>query len=150
MLEIGTPAPGTLLTDSEGATLRLTDFRGRSAVLVYFMRTSACPVCNHHVRDLAGRAGTWTAAGVEAMIAVPEDREDAAKWRAKRNVPFRVLTAGAHEAAGLGRGMLGAVQQSGTVLIDRGGVVRYARAASVPTGGYNGDDLAAAVGHLRD
>lgn len=149
MLEIGSTVPDTLLTDSEGAAVRLGDYQDRSAVLVYFLRTTTCPVCNHHVRDLVDRAPTWATAGVEVLLAVPEDRAAAAKWRARRGVPFRVLTGGAHEAVGLGRGMLGTMQQSGTLLVDAGGVVRYARGAAMPTGGYDGKDVAAAVERLR-
>jgi peroxiredoxin len=146
MLEIGTSAPAAPLTDAEGRSVRLTDFRGRSAVLVYFLRTTTCPVCNRHVRDLAERAEALTAAGVEVLVAVPEDREAAAKWRAKRGIPFRVLAGdAAYSAAGLGRGMLGTMQQSGTLLIDVDGVVRYARGAAMPTGGYDGKDVADAV-----
>lgn len=149
MLEIGSTAPDAPLTDSEGAALRLTDYRGHGAVLVYFLRTTSCPVCNHHVRDLTERSATWAAAGVEVLLAVPEDRATAAKWRTRRGIPFRVLTGNAHEAAGLGRGMLGAIQQSGTLLLDAAGTVRYARGATIPTAGYDGKDVAAAVGRLR-
>lgn len=149
MLEIGSPAPAAALTDTEGRTVRLTEFRGRTAVLVYFLRTTTCPVCNHHARDLADRAAGLTAAGVETLLAVPEDRTTAAKWRAKRGVAFRVLTGSAsYTAAGLGRGMLGTMQQSGTLLIDVDGVVRYARGAAMPTGGYDAKDVAAAVAGL--
>jgi hypothetical protein len=43
----------------------------------------------------------------------------------------------AHEAVGLLRAVFGAVQQSGTVVVDRAGLVRYAKAATLPTAGYD-------------
>jgi peroxiredoxin len=149
MLATGTPAPPMALQDTEGRTVRLADYQGRQPVLVYFMRSTSCPVCNRHVRDLVGMAGELADAGVAVLLAVPEDRERAAAWRTRRRIPFPVLAGGApHEAVGLGRKVLGTMRQSGTVLIDDRGVVRHAHGATMPTGGFDKDGVIAAVAAL--
>lgn len=63
---------------------------------------------------------------------------------------MRVLSSSegaAHADAGLGRSWM--LQASGTYLIDRDGMVRYARTATLPTGGYDARELQAALGSLE-
>ncbi|OXM54159.1 peroxiredoxin family protein [Amycolatopsis alba] len=146
MLEIGSTVPDLVLEDTAGKAVRLSDFRGN--VLVYFMRSTTCPVCTGHVKDLARRAGELAAADVRVLIAVPEGRAEAAAWRAKRGLSLQVVTGRGgtpHEAFGLAKKML---QQSGSVLIDREGVVRHAHAATMPTGAYDKKGIAEAVAGL--
>jgi peroxiredoxin len=151
MLETGSPAPDVVLEDTDGQTVRLSDYQG-GHVLVYFMRSTTCPVCNRHVQDLVRRSDELAADGVRVLVAVPEDRRAAAGWKAKRQIPFPVLTGRSgtpHEMVGLSRKVFGSLQQSGSVLIDSQGVVRHAHGATMPTGGYRWNAIAAAVQDLR-
>lgn len=144
MLEPGSPAPRLVLEDTEGNPVRLTGH----AALVYFARSTTCPVCARHVRDLAGHRERFEAAGVRVYIAVPEDRATAAAWRAKRGIPFPVLTSPEgtpHEVVGLSRKVFGSLQQSGSVLVDARGVVRHAHGATLPTASYDRDGIFAAL-----
>ncbi|MEV7548192.1 peroxiredoxin family protein [Amycolatopsis sp. NPDC089917] len=148
MLEIGSTVPDLVLEDTAGQVVRLSDHRGADHVLLYFMRSTTCPVCTGHVKDLARQADELAAAGVRILIAVPEGRAEAAAWRAKRGLSLRVVTGRngtPHEAFGLAKKML---QQSGSVLIDRGGVVRHARVSTMPTGAYDKKGIAKAVALL--
>ncbi|MEU0530222.1 peroxiredoxin family protein [Amycolatopsis tolypomycina] len=148
MLEAGSPAPQLVLEDTDGQTVHLPDHH---AVLLYFMRSTTCPVCRRHVRHLADDAATLEAAGVRVLIAVPEDRATAAAWRAKHAIPFQVLTGRRgtpHELVGLGRAVFGALQRSGSVLVDAEGIVRHAHSAALPTAGYDRAGIAAAVAAL--
>ncbi|MER5264022.1 redoxin domain-containing protein [Actinosynnema sp. NPDC002837] len=152
MLEAGSPAPHLALEDTAGQAVSLSDYRGRHAVLLFFVRSTSCPVCNLHVRDLVDRADELAADDVRVLIAVPEDREAAAAWKAKRRIPFPVLTGrreSPHEVVGLGRKVFGSLQQSGSVLVDRQGVVRHAHGATLPTNSYDKKGIAAAVASLR-
>lgn len=148
MLETGSPAPRLVLQDSAGRTVHLPE--PGHPVLLYFMRSTSCPVCNRHVRDLAARAEELT--GVHVLVVVPEGREEAAAWQARRGVPFPVLTGSSgvpHETVGLTRTLFGALRQSGSVLIDADGFVRHAHGASLPTAGYDRKGILAAVAGLR-
>ncbi|CRK57861.1 Alkyl hydroperoxide reductase subunit C-like protein [Alloactinosynnema sp. L-07] len=152
MLESGTPAPRLVLEDTAGQTITLSDYQGRHAVLIYFMRSTSCPVCNWHVRDLINRGDEFAADNVRVLIAVPEDRENAAAWKAKRQVPYPVLTGrddSPHEMIGLGRKVFGSMQQSGSILIDSQGVIRHAHSATMPTSSYDKKGITAAIASLR-
>lgn len=87
MLATGSPAPDVALEDTDGKTVRLSDYQGRQAVLIYFMRATSCPVCYRHVQDLVRSQNEFAANGVQVLIAVPEDRRTAAAWKAKRQLP---------------------------------------------------------------
>ncbi|MFC3451619.1 hypothetical protein [Amycolatopsis speibonae] len=85
---------------------------------------------------------------MRVLVAVPEGRAEAAAWRAKRGLSLRVVTGERgtpHEAFGLVRKVL---QQSGSVLIDRDGVVRHAHAATMPASAYDKKGIARAVEEL--
>ncbi|WP_409491545.1 peroxiredoxin family protein [Amycolatopsis sp. cmx-11-12] len=145
MFEIGSTVPDLALEDTAGQVVRLSDYRGTDNVLLYFMRSTTCPVCNSHVRDLAKLAG------VRVLVAVPEGREEAAAWRAKRGLSLQVVTGRRgtpHEAVGLARKVFGSLQQSGSLLIDREGVVRHAHAATMPTSAYDRKGIAVALEEL--
>ncbi|MEQ0557963.1 peroxiredoxin family protein [Amycolatopsis sp. NEAU-NG30] len=147
MLRTGSPAPELELADTEGRTVRLAGFRGE-AVLLYFMRSTSCPVCRRHVRDLAEHPP----GDVRVLVVVPDDRATAAAWRAKHRIPFPVLTgrgSAPHEVIGLSRALFGTVQRSGSVLVDAEGVVRHAHGATLPTGSYDKEGIATAVAALH-
>lgn len=152
MLTSGSPAPQMTLEDTGGQAVRLSDFRDRHAVLLYFMRSTSCAVCNRHVRDLVDRADEFAADNVVVLLAVPEDREKAARWKAKRRIPFPVLTGrreSPHEMVGLGMKVFGAIRQSGSILVDSRGIVRHAHGATMPTDSYDKAGIAAALAALR-
>ncbi|MFC5833853.1 peroxiredoxin family protein [Nonomuraea insulae] len=152
MLEPGSPAPDVVLEDTDGQAVRLSGYRGDHAVLVYFMRSASCPVCNRHVQDLIRRRDEFAAGNVRVLVAVPEDRRAAAEWKARRQIPFPVLIGRGstpHEVIGLSRKVFGSMQQSGSVLIDSQGIVRHVHGATMPTGGYHRKGITAAVQALR-
>jgi peroxiredoxin len=150
MLNIGSHAPAIALQDTDGHPVDLADHRDEH-VLLYLMRSAGCPVCNAHVKDLVGRRDQLAAEGVRVLVALPEDRETATAWKARRRIPFTVVTGRRgtpHEALGLSRKMFGSMQQSGSVLIDRDGIVRHAHAATMPINSYDKRGIAAAISGL--
>jgi peroxiredoxin len=152
MLKAGSPAPRMVLEDTTGQTVRLSDYQGKHAVLLFFMRSTSCPVCNRHVRDLVDRGDELAADNVRVVVAVPEDHEKAAAWKAKHQIPFPVLTSrreSPHEMIGLGRKVFGSMQQSGSILIDSEGVIRHAHGATMPTSSYDKKGITAAIASLR-
>jgi peroxiredoxin len=151
MLDVGKVAPTLTLESSDGSAVRLEDFRGTSSVLIYFMRTTTCPVCNGHVKALIARSAEFADAKVTVLIAVPEGRAAAAEWKAENAIPFDVVTGEGgtpHESVGLNKRVFGAVQQSGSILIDRHGVIRHAHAATFPPAAYDKKGLDAALAVL--
>ncbi|NUT99520.1 MAG: peroxiredoxin family protein [Saccharothrix sp.] len=152
MLTPGSAAPEMVLQDTTGHPVRLSDHVGKHAVLLYFMRSTTCPLCNRHVQDLATEADRYAAAGVHVLIAVPEDRETAAAWKSKRGLKLTVLTATdgtPHEMVGLSRKVFGSMQQSGSVLIDPDGIIRHAHGSTLPTNSYDKKGITAAITSLH-
>lgn len=62
MLTNWSSVPDIALQDTEGQALSLADYRGTSNVLLYLMRSTSCPVCNMHVKDLVGKQDELRAA----------------------------------------------------------------------------------------
>lgn len=152
MFTSGSPAPEMVLEDTEGRTVRLSDYRGKHAVLLYFMRSTSCPVCNRHVRDLVTSADGFADANVRVLVAVPEDGAKAAAWKVRYQIPFPVVTGGReipHDMVGLSKKVFGSMRQSGSILIDSQGIVRHAHGATLPTSGYDRKGITAAIASLR-
>lgn len=151
MLEVGSTVPDLSLEDTAGQPVRLADYRGTDNVLVYFMRSTTCPVCNGHVKELVARAADFTAHNVKVLVAVPEGRADASTWQSNKSVPFLVVTGRhgtPHETVGLTKKVFGAMQQSGSILIDRDGVVRHAHGATMPVSSYDKKGVMTAIDAL--
>lgn len=152
MLTSGSPAPDLVLEDTTGQPWRLSHHRGVHNVLLYFMRSTSCPICNRHVRDLIARRDEFDADNVHIAIVVPEDRDAGQAWKTRRGIPFPVLSGAAtpsYETVGLARKIFGSMQQSGTLLVDRDGIVRHAHGATLPLNSYDKKGLAAAVESIR-
>ncbi|MBF6437617.1 peroxiredoxin family protein [Nocardia cyriacigeorgica] len=148
MLTAGSPAPDLELEDTDGRPWRLSENLGANGALVYFTRSTSCPICTRHVRDLHTRRSEFENAGLRIHIAVPEDRDRALAWKARHGIPFTVLvgaTATPHASIGLTRTVFGTMQQSGSMLVDADGIVRHANGATLPVGGYDKRGIAAAV-----
>jgi peroxiredoxin len=136
------------LRNIDGEPFALEDFRDDKNVFIYFMRTISCAQCNAAVRALAAQQSELEAADVEVVIAVPDAAEDAVAWKAKRGIPFPVVIGEdgtAHAEAGLLRKVFGAMQQSGGVLIDKHGTVRYSHVATNPGASYKKAELLDAI-----
>lgn len=151
MLQTGTTAPDIALEDAAGRPVHLADYRGRENVLLYFMRSSSCPVCNRHVKDLARRSAVLATRQIQVLVAIPEGRTEAASWQAKHALPVLVVTGRRgtpHEAIGLTRKVFGALQQSGSVLIDGTGVIRHSHRATMPISSYDKAGIDRAIAAL--
>jgi peroxiredoxin len=151
MLEVGSAAPDLQLEDTHGRAFGLQDCRPGN-VFVFFMRSTSCPICNAHVKDLARHRDELSDADVRVLIAFPQEREAAAEWTARHDPPFTVVTGRRetpHEKVGLTRKMFGAMQQSGGVLVGGDGTVRHAVGSTMPVGSYHWRGLAEALGELR-
>jgi peroxiredoxin len=150
MIEIGS-TPDLHLEDTDGKTVAISDFRGKDNVLVYFMRALSCAQCNAHVQSFVKNHGEFDAADVTIIVAVPEDLRDAAAWKARKGIPYTVVSGASgtpHESVGLLRKVFGTLQQSGTVLFDSRGVVTYTEVSTIPTTSYNRANLGAALAAL--
>lgn len=82
--------------------------------------------------------------GATALIIGPGTPEDAAKLAERLDVPYPVLAdkhAETYAQYGLRKVMFNTLLQSGTMLIDRDGVIRYARRSTNPGGAFDKQSL---------
>ena len=151
MLEIGS-TPELALEDTEGNDVLLADFHGKKNVFIYFMRALTCAQCNAAVQNMVKHQSQFDEENVQIIVAVPEDLKDATAWREKKNVPFPVVvgkSGTAHAEAGLLRKVFGAIQQSGGILLDSDGVVRYAHVSTNPGASYSPREVADQIAALQ-
>jgi peroxiredoxin len=68
----GTQAPAFTLTSSDGSSVSLSDYRGRS-VLLYFQEGLSCQPCWDQIRDLEQNQAALRAGGVDAVVSITTD-----------------------------------------------------------------------------
>lgn len=145
-LAVGEYLPTLSLISPAGRRTTWADERPTETSIVYFMRTSTCPVCHQHLRALAALSVHEVPAAERTVIVVPGGAAEAAAVE-KRHPALagRVFASeDAHENVGLFVTM--GLQQSGTFVADPQGSVLYTKTATVPLGSFNERETIAALG----
>jgi peroxiredoxin Q/BCP len=90
MVEKGSQAPDFELRSDEGATVRLSDLRGRR-VVVYFYPKDDTPGCTRQACGFRGAYGAYEEKGVAVFGISPDDEASHAEFKAKFGLPFTLL-----------------------------------------------------------
>jgi peroxiredoxin Q/BCP len=90
-LEPGDPAPDFALTDADGNTVRLADFRKRK-VVVYFYPAAMTPGCTKQACDFRDSLDSLAAAGYAVLGVSPDKPEKLAKFRDRDSITFPLLS----------------------------------------------------------
>ena len=145
----GDTLPDITLIDRLGNEGRLSDLLTPGATVVYFMRTSTCPVCNAHLKQIerARNAGDLDATAV--IVVVPGGPAEAHVVEGRhKNAGFNVRASwDGHAATGLFTKV--GLQQSGTFVVNDARLVESATFATVPTGSYDAAAAARAATEVR-
>ncbi len=122
----GDPAPDFTLPDRTGKMVRLSEFKGRKAVVLYFYPKDDTPGCTKESCAFRDSYQDFQDAGAE-VIGVSSDSTDShGKFASKHRLPFRLLS----DQGGQVRkrygipATLGLLPGRVTFVIDRDGVVR--------------------------
>ncbi|MCR6688968.1 redoxin domain-containing protein [Cellulomonas sp.] len=147
----GAPMPDLALVSPHGEQTTLHgELAGRPAVL-YFHRSSTCPVCAAHARALQAMRADGRLGERALLLVVPGGADEAAHVaRRHRLLDERVVWASGsgHAQAGFGRFL--ALQHSGVLLVSRAGTVEYRRSAAVPVQSFEARELREALAaHAR-
>lgn len=127
MIAAGTLAPDFELPDRYGNPVRLSQYRGNSAVVIYFYPkddTSGCTIQACGFRD---DFQNFQAAGAEVIGISDDTVESHGRFAAKYNLPFTLLS----DRGGRVRKLYGVKKTLGvipgrvTFVIDRAGIVRH-------------------------
>ena len=133
-LQVGEALPPLGLQTGDGTPFDQTSILGTPTIF-YFMRSATCGICLGHIQRIAKKlAGNEK--DVQVFVVVPGGSEEA--QQVTQQVPFPVLSGTeAHEAVGLGRRLLGAVQGSGTLLLDPAGRAAFFKHGTLQTQAYD-------------
>ncbi len=126
-LRIGDPAPDFDLPSSTGETVRLSDFRGQSEVVLFFYPKDNSPACTMEACSFRDSYEAFREAGAE-VIGISADSADSHRRFIDRfRLPFRLLA----DTDGAVRSRYGVPRTLGlfpgrvTYLIGRDGIVRH-------------------------
>ena len=149
-IETGAPAPAFALDGNTGR-VNLADYTGKQNVVLFFMREFNCAVCRGHAAHLARIYSALQADNTTVLVIGGGETAKAASLAQTYKLPFPVLAdldRAVYASFGLDKA-LGMIQRSATVIVDKGGIVRYIDRATLPTGAFNEKELLAAVKGLR-
>ncbi len=90
-LRVGDPAPDFALPSSAGEMVNLSDFRGKSEVVLFFYPKDNSPACTMEACSFRDSYEAFREAGAE-VIGISADSEESHQGFARRfRLPFRLL-----------------------------------------------------------
>jgi peroxiredoxin Q/BCP len=126
-LQPGSITPDFELQDAEGRLIRLSQYRGKNAVVVYFYPKDDTDVCTKQACSFRDLFAKFQSAGA-VILGISDDSVESHKaFSAKYRLPFSLLS----DQGGRVRKRFGVAKKFGvlpgrvTFVIDRSGVVRH-------------------------
>ena len=92
MLDVGERAPEFTLPDESGKDRSLTDFLNHGAIVLYFYPADFTPGCTREACVLRDLQSDLQKANLRVVGISPQNPESHAKFRAKHNLPFTLLS----------------------------------------------------------
>ncbi len=144
----GTSAPDFELPDRHGEPVRLSQFRGKSAVVVYFYPKDDTTGCTIEACRFRDDFSLFRAAGAEILGISDDSAESHDKFVSKYGLPFTLLS----DKGGRVRKLyevkktFGVIPGRVTFVIDRNGIVRHVFSSQTSPARHVGEALAALGG----
>jgi peroxiredoxin Q/BCP len=127
-LQPGSPAPDFELPDATGKPVRLSQFRGKSAVVVYFYPKDDTSVCTKEACTFRDEFAQFRGANAVILGISDDSTQSHAAFAAKYQLPFTLLS----DRGGKVRKLYGVKKAFGvlpgrmTFVVDREGILRLA------------------------
>jgi thioredoxin-dependent peroxiredoxin len=124
---VGTPAPDFELPDQDGSLVRLSQYSGSRAVVIFFYPKDDTSGCTIEARGFRDEFTRFQAAGAEILGISDDSSESHKRFASKYNLPFTLLS----DRGGRVRRLYGVKRTFGvipgrvTFTIDRAGIVRH-------------------------
>ncbi|HTD65288.1 MAG TPA: peroxiredoxin, partial [Candidatus Limnocylindria bacterium] len=90
--KVGDAAPAFEAKDQDGKTVKLSDYAGKQAVLLYFYPRDQTPGCTKEACGFRDRLDDLKKKGVAVLGVSRDDAESHKKFIAKENLNFPLLT----------------------------------------------------------
>ena len=132
--KIGSLAPDFKLTATNGQSISLGNFRGKSNVIVFFIRETTCPQCRTHVAQLGKMYEQFKEAGTEVIVILGEGMDNAKDYANGIGLPFPILCdpdRAVYSLYELEKYFL-LFQRTASLVVDKDGIVRYLKRTTVP------------------
>jgi peroxiredoxin Q/BCP len=126
-IKAGEAAPDFALKDQNGGLVRLADFKGRKAVVLYFYPKDDTPGCTTEACTFRDSFEDFSDAGAEVLGVSGDSPASHKQFAAKHRLPFRLLSDekdGTRMAYGV-TSTLGLLPGRVTFVIDKRGIVRH-------------------------
>jgi thioredoxin-dependent peroxiredoxin len=126
-LHVGDVAPEFTLPKANGELLSLSDFRGRSEVVLFFYPKDNSPVCSAEACSFRDSYEVFRDAGAEVIGVSADSSQSHERFAARFGLPFVLLS----DKGGVVRKRYGVTKTLGvfpgrsTFVIDRKGVIRH-------------------------
>ena len=126
-IKVGDAAPEFDLTDAAGKRVRLSDFRGKRNVVLYFYPKDDTPGCTKEACSFRDSYQSFTDAGAEVIGVSSDDGTSHQKFAEKFHLPFTLVsdTGGSVRKRYGVPATLGLLPGRVTFVIDRDGIVRH-------------------------
>src|SRR6266508_4917174 len=98
VIEEGKPAPDFELESEEGATVRLSELRGKP-VVIYFYPKDDTPGCTKQACGFRDAYDEYRERGAVVLGVSPDDTASHRKFKEKYRLPFTLLADPGHEVA---------------------------------------------------
>ena len=132
--KIGSVAPDFKLHATNGQEISLSDFRGKTNVIVFFIRETTCPQCRTHVAQLGRMHEQFKEASAEVIVILGEGAEKAREYADSIGLPFPILCdpdRAVYHLYELEKYFL-LFQRTASLVVDTHGIVRYLKRTTVP------------------
>jgi peroxiredoxin Q/BCP len=142
-LRVGDPAPDFALPATTGATVHLADYRGKSAVVLFFYPRDNSPACSLEACTFRDRYEMIRDAGAEVIGVSGDTVKSHQKFADRLRLPYLLLsdTDDALRSRYRVPKMLGLVPGRVTYLIDKHGIIRYIHSSQFLPLGHAGGVL---------
>lgn len=90
-LKVGEPAADFTLADSNGKTTTLSNFRGKSNVMLIFYRGNWCPFCVGHLEDIQTLLPKLADYDTQLLAVSPDDIETSQEFAERFDAPYVFL-----------------------------------------------------------
>ena len=126
-VQAGQEAPDFALPDREGRMVRLSEFRGRKPVVLYFYPKDDTPGCTKEACTFRDQYEDFVQAGAEVIGVSSDDEAAHRKFAEKYRLPFTLLADHGGKVRKLYKvpATLGLLPGRVTYVIDTHGVVRH-------------------------
>jgi len=126
-VRVGDPAPDFTLLAGTGESVSLSQFKGRSEVVLFFYPKDHSPVCTAEACSFRDSFDAFQSAGAEVIGVSADPVESHRLFAAQNRLPFRLLSdldGSVRARYGVPR-TLGVIPGRVTYLIDSQGIVRH-------------------------